>query len=992
MRTDTSKRSNTTDPKVSASAAAKDAATERNGSAGIWLILDGSIPSFHAEAFMRLLFSFLFFATPFLLGSHPLQAKGVPRTKTPASEPAPKENPSSGTTGTATAEEYLALAARAFAHGRWQDASDAYASYSRDFGARPETKPVSNRFQPALALCLLHQQRFMEALIPLQRALNADPPFSPTLRKELMFQSALCSLNLGDFAKCREDLEHFLTLSSSGLQFQQAHVILGQTDLLAGHPAEAADRFKTSRPFLDSGHAPQALLLELRSRIEAGQVSEALKLVQKEGTLLQESPEAVGFQNTLLLLASQLLQQGSFRDALVCLYQTRPFKNIAAFAEAQIQRLEKETAATPITASTDTRTYQTQVAKRLRVELQALKDHVSFDASVRLRLAAAYQGLQRFREAALILSDTLQLYPKDTTLEQAGVALTQNWCELECWPEAEAASKQFAQSFPKAIALPTVLFLKGIAQQKARRFGEAIETFEGITRLHPKTDLSRRAEFMRAFTQLMAGEPAAAALQFSTFLKKNAVHELCEEAASWLCVSYALAKQPENCRTAAAEYLARYPNAPNVPSVLFQNAKAAHALRDYPLAIAECNALLQRFPVHPKTGETLLLLSDAYLATENIEKALVSLQNIPATDPAVFEDGWFRAAKLLKTQQRREDRLTHLARFALNRAQSPRYADAVLWAAKWLDETGQPGEPARLVWAVIMEHNANPNIPAVETLLESLPSLLSKTTPNEHRSAPLRDWCAQNSDPSKGPAFLRAQWGLASALRRSAPLEARNLLLNALPHVKPDCTSSAILSDLAEACASGSQPDQAAALWRELLKWHPRSVHKDRALSALMLEAEKTGDSEKALRIASRFEAECPDSPRTGLIVLSKARLQEMAGDWKSSRQSLETLLLQRSASGEFKSEALLRLGDQQMKAGKPVTAIPYYQRVYVMYGRWKTSVAKAYLHSGEAFEKLGDKAAAIRTYSEMLDADLPPELPEIALAGKRLASLGGTE
>jgi tetratricopeptide (TPR) repeat protein len=159
-----------------------------------------------------------------------------------------------------------------------------------------------------------------------------------------------------------------------------------------------------------------------------------------------------------------------------------------------------------------------------------------------------------------------------------------------------------------------------------------------------------------------------------------------------------------------------------------------------------------------------------------------------------------------------------------------------------------------------------------------------------------------------------------------------------------------------------------------------------------MLEAEKTGDPEKALRIASRFEAECPDSPRAGLIVLSKARLQETAGDWKSSQQSLETLLLQRNASGEFKSEALLRLGDHQMQMGKPKTAIPYYQRVYVMYGRWKTPVAKAYLRSGEAFEKLGDKTAALRTYSEMLNAGLPPGLPEMALAEQRLALLGGKE
>jgi len=62
------------------------------------------------------------------------------------------------------------------------------------------------------------------------------------------------------------------------------------------------------------------------------------------------------------------------------------------------------------------------------------------------------------------------------------------------------------------------------------------------------------------------------------------------------------------------------------------------------------------------------------------------------------------------------------------------------------------------------------------------------------------------------------------------------------------------------------------------------------------------------------------------------------------------------------------------------------------MYSRWKTPLAKAYLRSGEAFEKIGDRTAARRTYQELLAAGLPRDIPEVTLAEKRLSTLGSNE
>jgi hypothetical protein len=60
------------------------------------------------------------------------------------------------------------------------------------------------------------------------------------------------------------------------------------------------------------------------------------------------------------------------------------------------------------------------------------------------------------------------------------------------------------------------------------------------------------------------------------------------------------------------------------------------------------------------------------------------------------------------------------------------------------------------------------------------------------------------------------------------------------------------------------------------------------------------------------------------------------------------------------------------------------------MYGRWKPWVAKSYLQSAIALEKLQETDKARRTLQEMLTKTELEELPEFPLAKERLQALGG--
>jgi len=71
--------------------------------------------------------------------------------------------------------------------------------------------------------------------------------------------------------------------------------------------------------------------------------------------------------------------------------------------------------------------------------------------------------------------------------------------------------------------------------------------------------------------------------------------------------------------------------------------------------------------------------------------------------------------------------------------------------------------------------------------------------------------------------------------------------------------------------------------------------------------------------------------------------------------------------------------------------AIPYYQRIYVLYQAFTDQVVEAYLRSARAFLHIRDREAAANTYREMLQSESLADRPELEEARRKLAELEGT-
>jgi tetratricopeptide (TPR) repeat protein len=235
--------------------------------------------------------------------------------------------------------------------------------------------------------------------------------------------------------------------------------------------------------------------------------------------------------------------------------------------------------------------------------------------------------------------------------------------------------------------------------------------------------------------------------------------------------------------------------------------------------------------------------------------------------------------------------------------------------------------------------------------------------------------------------LLHAQ---AQTFRRTDPEKYRELLFQSAALCDVRNTNPALLVEFGNAYIDADKTKEGEAMLRDTLRWNPRAIQKDKILAALgKIELER-GNEQAALDYFTRFEKENLGSSIFGETMLAKAKLHHKRNQRDVTRRVLEEVLKSDATRGDIKAEALLLLGESHMAANDPKPAIAYFQRIYVMYGRWKPWVAKAYLQSGQGFEKLNDTESARRTYQELATHPDLEDFPETTIAKARLDALGG--
>ena len=898
-----------------------------------------------------------------------------------------------------TARDVIIKADKAYNEKRYDEAVAGYQKFLGDFGASEEAKPLLPHVRYNLVAALMQTQKFGGAAEAIEEA-QKRPEITPDKQENLSFWLGVSLMQTGDTVKAREALGQFMENFPRSRRREDAALLAATLLVTEGNKKDAATALAAIRKNPQSVHSGRAAVLELHSLIETGNDEAALELVTTEAAQQDRITQLATFQALSMQLGERLLEQDRPREAIRVMQTISTQERLVEQQQRRLEEVKKRLEAIEADATPDVfeRAQMRQIAREIEKELQNLQKAQGFDASVRFRMASAFHRQERYRECALLLDDMLRQMKPDAAVETASLSALQSWLAIERNDKAVETSLLFEKNFPQSKQLPLVLYLRGTAQQRADQFDEAIATFAALREKFPQSEQAPRAFFMEGFTQLLAERNEEAAATLAKFGEKHPDHELAEPANYWRGSALAFAKKFPEAREVLRAHADKFPKGALLGAASFRQAYCAQSMKDYATAEAELEAYLAAYPDAQESNEARLLLGDALLAQAKSDEGKEVYAGVPAEAGHFHEDAQFKLAKVLKLEEDYEGLRDLMGKYLEAYPRSPRAAEALFLIGQSWRQDDQPDKAIAEYWRAIGDFGNDPEADSVEDLFIALGRLHKSDTEKHDHLAALRELRAKAEAEKQETLTVRSIWALGQAVKKSDPELSSALFREASALAKAETTNPLILADGAEAQLAGAtagdeesagRREKAAQIYRDLLKWHPRAAQKDKALAALGRMAMEDGDRQAALDYYTRLERDTPWSKLMGEVLMTRALIESEAGNTDGSAEAYTRLLAAESVPGKLKAQALLALGELEMARDRPQTAIPYYQRIYILYGKWRETVAKAYLRSGEAFEKINDLEAARKTYEELSKSEDLAALPEAQTARERLQKLG---
>lgn len=890
-----------------------------------------------------------------------------------------------------TAADLLATATTAFNAGDFAAAEQALARFLADYGRSPEAK---DQIEPALRLlgvCQIQLKKNEDALATLGRYLKEYP--SGVKAEDFAFWTGVLHLKLGDGVKAHDAFRDFLQKHPRSARTDDARFSMGLALVRAEKFKEAAAYFQAPDPPLRPDLAWQAALLRLHALNESEQLDEALQQLKKIDPHDPAATRLASYHLLALSLGGKLMEQEQYRPALAALQRvwtktrimTRQKGRLEAL-QADIDRLSK-TRQPPGNYDLDRKR---DLAAQITQELARLEQMADYDTALQFRIAQCFFRLERPREAFLVLSQMVERLPESAMLAQADYLRLLCLTRMERWVEAVAVAENFQKRFAKHADLPAVIYLKAESQQRLGDFAGAHASFTAITREFPQFAQAQRSDFLAGYALLMQEKNQEAAAHFESILQRNAPGAFIEQSRYWLAMAWHFEKDYPRSRELFGAYLKAHPQGPNAADAAFRRAQALFNQKQFAEAYKELEAFLRDYPGSPPFDEACNLLGDAYLAMGEIERGLAAYRRVSGRDGRLYDYGVFRTGQALKAMEDFAGMRAHFEKFLKERPDSPRLTEAlaqIAWVYRRLD---QPDKAQEVYWNAILTHGNDPEAAAVEDMFRTLARMHRTPEERARLSARLSD-LAEQAAATKQPTLLaRAWWARAALVEREEPPRAREFRLRAAAAAEPRQHSALLLADLGDTLRAEGKAAEAETFYRTILSWYPRSLLRDRAYAGLGLLAQAAGRDKAALGYYARFERESAGSPLLGEVLRARSELLLARGDLDGAARDLERILEVPSAKGRPWAEALYRIGEIRLRQNDPRRAIPYFQRIYVMYGRWTDVVAKAYWQSGQAFEKLNMADEARRTYEEFTSQEHLRQTPEFSKALERLQQKGG--
>jgi len=786
--------------------------------------------------------------------------------------------------------------------------------------------------------------------------------------------------------------------------------------------------------------------------MEAGNAEKALAVLQQMDDDIAHVADVPLFNGMAERLGDQFLAKNDIATALSCYRRVRDNDQIIALQKQQIDNLQHQRTVNLANIRTNPLYSASLQQENKDIDLEVAKDQEILKKyqtlppvlpPLFLRIARAYSSGGSLWESGAVYRELLRRYPHSPESEAALYGSIIVFDQLKQFDRAQSLCQDYVNQYPKGKYADSVGFLRGALAYDTQDYDKATHYFQDCLTNQPTNPRRQQIEIILGDIQLQVGKFDEAIACYQKYEKEYPQGQILEKAEYRSALALLFAGKADEAERAINAYLQKYPKGAYVADGEYRLEVIKFAAKQYDPVLADCLAWQQKHGNAGSLAEVLSLMGDSFEMEDKHEEAVnayIRSYKVAQTTE-VLNYSLTAATKILQKQAKWADIAAVFQEFIKNNPDHPTVVTAIFWIGRADIKLGKEEEGKQFMAATAKKYLGDPSREAVDEIITQLaqlyarkhlsvsappasapvapvtaspaapmatpgvaatlpatapspaaPSVAPSPTPPPVASDPAKDLEAVltipdlDSKPTARARILYAKSELARIQRK--PEVEKQILLDIAKEFKPEDLSPILLGQVGDCLVQDGQPDQAVPFYNQLMDAYDQSPVVDYAYNGLAQIAFTQKDYKKADRYFAKALDKGLAASKLKEITLTEAQTLLALNRPNDAKPLFEQVASTRAWRGEATALSVFSLGEIQMEQGKFAEANAFYQRVFVAYQKYPAIQAKAYLKSGEAFEKMGKITEARNTYSEMLRNPNLASFPETTDAKQHLDHL----
>ena len=608
------------------------------------------------------------------------------------------------------------------------------------------------------------------------------------------------------------------------------------------------------------------------------------------------------------------------------------------------------------------------------------------DAMWYLRLGRCLFDMDLPWEAAIAFKEMKEKFPTNSATPDASASLIYCYAKIGFYDEARKSIDEFIDKYPNHPKASVLLFLKAESYINQENFKAAEKEFKNLIDKYPEMKNKDRAEFYLHLAQAMQEKFNTARLGFLKWKKAYKKSPVKPNVDYWLCMTMFFNGDYSNSIKSLKKFVKKYPDSSYKPDVEYRIGASYYMMENYKKAAIQLANFVNSYTNHILINEARVLRGDALAAMGELPRAIKAYSEAGPSSGPYYHYSVSQIGKCYKMMDDYKNMAKVYKKYVQNIPDSPNVVEGLYQLGWAYRQEGDLKAAREAYWNALTQFGNKQDWSGFSDITRDLNKMYAGSNGFAELEIRLKEEISSACVDDKLTLASRLDIVLYKILKwEKRDKESKQLLAQFTKNYSTNVLGADGLIFLAqENIDSGNIKKSVPYLKLIVSKYNENPIAAEAELR-LAQSALRNSKIKLARKLLLSAEEKANNMNIALEIALEKAKLSLAENMPRQAIKQFEEILANRAARGKLWPEALYGIATSYEKLGEYRKAIPYYQRIYVMYSAYTNLTAKAYYNSGNCFFELGDVNAATNTYNEFIADERLAGMPEIELAKKRM-------